>query len=131
MSTNLKTLHPKDKLKKANELFEEYNIHHIPIEVMGDIKGIISMGDILFIKGMVNNSFDQFLQSMKFDTLTVDEIMTTNPYCVETSATIGDALDLMLEKGVNALLVKEKDKLEGIVTSQDMMQYFQSIIKNL
>jgi CBS domain-containing protein len=129
MSTNLKTLHPKDKLKKANAIFEEYNIHHIPIEVMGDIKGILSMGDILFIKGMINNSFDQFLQSMKFDTLTVDEIMTTNPYFVNTDATIGDALDLMLAKGVNALLVAENNKLSGIVTSQDIMKYFQSILK--
>ena len=48
ITRKLKTLHPKDKLIRAKEIFDEYDIHHIPVHVMGDIRGIVSLGDILF-----------------------------------------------------------------------------------
>ena len=38
LSKNLKTVHPKDKLIRAKEIFDQYEIHHIPVHVMGDIR---------------------------------------------------------------------------------------------
>lgn len=128
MSKNLKTLHPKDKLKAAKALFNEYNIHHIPVEVMGELKGIISLGDLLFLENIVTNSFDQFLQKQKLETAHVDEIMTAKPYYVESEARMSQALDIMTNNRVNALPVVEKGKLVGLITSYDLLQYLRKKI---
>jgi len=129
ISRNLKTLHPKDKLIRAKEIFEEYDIHHIPVHVMGDVRGIISLGDILFMKGFTNNSFDDFLKNKKFQLMTVDEVMTPRPFCANTDDLISEVLETMIEQRVNALPVKENDELVGIITTFDLLKYFQTILK--
>jgi len=130
ISKNLKTLHPKDKLIRAKEIFEEYDIHHIPVHVMGDVRGIVSLGDILFLEGFTNNTFDEFLKNKKFQLTTIDEIMTARPYCANVDDLISEVLEVMTEKRVNALPVKENDELVGIVTTFDILKYFKKILNN-
>lgn len=130
MSRNLKVLHPKSKLISAKEIFEEYDIHHIPVAVMGDVKGIISQGDILFLEGVVNNSFDEFIRTKKYEISTVDEIMTSRPYTIESDKLISEALDIMIEKRVNCLPVKENLDLIGVITNYDILKHFRKALKN-
>lgn len=129
MSKNLITLHPKEKLKRAKEIFEEYKIHHIPVEVMGKIRGIISLGDILFLEGMVTTSFDKFLKKKKYEVATVDDIMTSNPICIQDTAMLSEALDVMIIERINAIPVRKEDKLVGLITSYDILKYLKSEIK--
>lgn len=126
MSTNLKTLHPKDKIQRAKDIFDEYDIHHIPVAVMGDIRGIISLGDLLFLEGVANNSFDNFLRTKKYQMATVDEIMTARPHCIESDTLMSEVIDIMTEKRINCLPVKENDELVGIVTNFDLIKYFRT-----
>lgn len=128
MSTNIKTLHPKDKIQRAKDIFSQYEIHHIPVAVMGEIRGIISLGDLLFLEGMTNNSFDKFLRSKKYEMSTVDEIMTPRPYCIEVKALLSEVMDIMISKRVNCLPVIENDEMVGIVTNYDLMKYFRNLI---
>jgi CBS domain-containing protein len=130
MSCNLKTLHPKDKLVRAKELFKEFDIHHIPVHVMGDVRGIISLGDLLFLEGFVTNSFDDFLRTKRYEMATVDEIMTSRPFTVESDMLLSEVLELMTEKRVNALPVKENNELVGIITTHDIMKYFLSLLND-
>lgn len=128
ISRNLKTLHPKDKLIRAKEIFEEYDIHHIPVHVMGDVRGIVSLGDILFLEGFTNNTFDEFLKNKKLQLTTVDEIMTARPYCANIDDLVSEVLEVMTEKRVNALPVKENDELVGIITTFDILNYFKKVL---
>ena len=128
ISRRLKTLHPKDKLIRAKEIFDEYDIHHIPVHVMGDVRGIISLGDILFLEGFTNNTFDEFLRNKKFELTTIDEIMTARPYCANSDDLVSEVLDTMIEKRVNALPVKENDELVGIITTFDILKYFREVL---
>jgi acetoin utilization protein AcuB len=130
ISRNLKTLHPKDKLISAKALFQEYDIHHIPVHVMGDVRGIISLGDILFLEGFTNNTFDEFLKNKKMQLTTVDEIMTSRPYCADIDDLLSEVLEVMIEKRVNALPVKENEELVGIITTFDILNYFKNALKN-
>lgn len=130
ISRNLKTLHPKDKLIRAKEIFDEFDIHHIPVHVMGDVRGIISLGDILFLEGFTNNTFDEFLKNKKFELSTIDEIMTARPYCANVDDLVSEVLDTMIEKRVNALPVKENDELVGILTTFDILKYFRNVLNN-
>lgn len=126
MSKKLITLHPKDKLVRAKEVFDEYLIHHIPIEVMGEVRGIISQGDILYLEGIVNNSFDEFLKSQKYSITTIDEVMTRRPHCVESDIRIDEAIDIMLNYNVNCLPVTEEGNLVGIITHRDILKHFKN-----
>jgi len=40
MSTKVKTLHPKDKIQSAKDIFDQYDIHHIPVAVMGELRDV-------------------------------------------------------------------------------------------
>lgn len=130
MSRNLKTLHPKDKLISAKAIFNEFDIHHIPVHVMGDVRGIISHGDILFLEGFTNNTFDEFLKNKKLHLTTVDEVMTSRPYCAGVDDLLSEVLEIMIEKRVNALPVKENDELIGIITTFDILKYFRKALNN-
>lgn len=131
MSTNLKVLHPKDKIQRAKDLFDEYDIHHIPVAVMGDLRGIISLGDLLFLAGVTNHSFDEFLRQKKYELSTVDEIMTSRPYYVESDTLISEVMEIMIDKRVNCLPVNENDELVGIITNFDLIKYFKSKLNTI
>lgn len=128
MSTKLISLHPKDKLKRAKEIFQQYDIHHIPVHVMGSVKGIISLGDILFLEGIVTNSFDEFLRTKKYDLATVDEIMTPKPICISSEKHLNDALDIMITRRINALPVTENNILVGLITTYDILRLLKTQI---
>lgn len=128
MSTKLKTLHPKDKLKIAKGYFDTYDIHHLPVQVMDEIRGIISFGDILYLEGLVTNSFDEFIKNKKLETMDVEEVMTKRPFCIEADLKVSDAIDMMLEKRINALPVVDKGKLVGIVTTRDLLKCMRTIL---
>ena len=121
MSSKLLTLHPKDKLTRAKEIFHEYDIHHIPVVVLNKIVGIISQGDILYLESVVSNSFDRFIQEKKFELNTIDEVMTVDPVCMGSESTIGEVLSTMLNRRINAIPITENDELIGLVTSQDLL----------
>ena len=129
MSTHLKTLHPKEKLSEAKEIFKQYDIHHIPVQVMGEIRGIISLGDLLFLEGIVTNSFDEFIQTKRMELSTVDEIMTPNPICVDAEILLSEALDILTKHRINALPVLEEGKLAGIITTYDILKYLKNYLK--
>ena len=123
MSTKVKTLHPKDKIQSAKDIFDQDDIHHIPVAVMGELRGIISLGDLLFLEGMTNNSFDEFLRTKKYEMATVDEIMTPRPYSVDRETLLSEVIDIMLDKRINCLPVKDNGELVGIITNYDLIKF--------
>jgi CBS domain-containing protein len=128
MSEKLLTLHPKDKLERCMEFFEEFHIHHIPVVVMNEVVGIISQGDILFLKSLTENRFDEFYQDNKLNVMLVEEIMTSNPICIDHEAMLGKAVDLMTENKINALPVTEGKELRGLLTTHDILRYLAKIL---
>lgn len=125
MSKKLITLHPKDKLKRAKEIFEEYKIRHIPVVVMNEIAGILSKGDILYLEGIVRNGFDKFIQESMLNTMTIDQVMTAQVKCAHIDQSIGEVVDIMIDHKINAMPILEKDLLVGLVTTFDIMKSLQ------
>lgn len=125
MSKKLITLHPKDKLKRAKEIFEEYKIRHIPVVVMNKVAGILSKGDILYLEGIVRNGFDKFIQESMLNTMTIDQVMTAQVISAHTDQSIGEVVDIMIDHKINAMPIVEKDLLVGLVTTFDIMKSLQ------
>jgi len=127
MSTKLITLHPKDKLQRAKDIFKQYDIHHIPVVVMNKIVGIVSQGDILYLESVITHSFDRFIIEKRFELDTIDQVMTPDPICTTSAQTVSEVLDTMLNQGINALPVVDDGQLVGLVTSQDFLRILDSI----
>jgi CBS domain-containing protein len=131
MSAKLITLHPKDKIARAEELFESFDIHHIPIVVMNKVVGIISQGDVLFLtRKPVMHSFDQFIKEKRINLGSIDEIMTTEVITVDAKTSISKVLEVFLTKRINAIPVLDNGEIVGLVTSFDMMSYLKTILQN-
>ncbi len=122
MNKKLITLHPKDKISQAEEIFKTYKIHHIPIVVSSQLVGILSMGDIFYSRKQKSINADKFLNNVDIALMTVEEIMTHNPYCIGPEASITDALNTLESKRVNALPVVEDEKLVGLITTYDLLK---------
>ncbi len=59
----------------------------------------------------------------KLTSVLVGDVMTKNPVTVTSSATVGEALSIMLSKGFRRLPVTDGEKLIGIFTGMGLLRY--------
>lgn len=123
MSTNLVTLNIKDTLEKAEQLFKENKIRHIPIVKNREILGMLSYTDILRISFADVTDDEENVDTFVYDMFTIEQVMAKNVFMVPPYATIKDVAKLLAEKEFHALPVVEDGELVGIVTTTDLINY--------
>lgn len=123
MSTNLVTLNIKDTLEKAEQLFKENKIRHIPIVKNREILGMLSYSDILRISFADVTDDEENVDTFVYDMFTIEQVMAKNVFMVPPYATIKDVAKLLAEKEFHALPVVEDGELVGIVTTTDLINY--------
>ncbi len=126
MSDALVTLHPKDKASRAKEIFNQYDIHHIPIVVMKKVVGVLSMGDLLIKERKISKHTDKFLSQNNIFFHNIEEFMTENPITIDEKATLKDALELLTANRINCLPVVANNEIKGIVTSYDILVFIKN-----
>ncbi|WP_235296430.1 CBS domain-containing protein [Portibacter marinus] len=122
MKTKVLTLHPKDRMERVKQIFDQYNIRHLPILVADRIVGIISKSDFLKVEGISRDSFDAFLTEKIMKLHHVEQYMTSQIICCDGETPLSKILDLFLCNEIHSLLVVEKGKLLGIITPQDILR---------
>ena len=112
-----------NSIQQVQDLFVQYDMHHIPVVDNDRIIGIISQTDLL-------KCYDQLLksgESVNVDTLnskfTVEEIMTANPISVAPVTSLATASSLMVEHHCPSLPVVDHGKIVGILTARDLVSY--------
>ena len=113
MSTDLFTVRPDDLVDLAASVMDWRHIRHVPVEdTEGRLVGIVSHRGLLRLLSRGANSKP---------TITVSEIMKTDPITVMPSTPTLEALELMRQNRVGCLPVVEDGRLVGIVTSYDFL----------
>lgn len=98
-----------DTLETAAHFFVELGTQLLPISEKGKIAGVIYANDVLSAANLAG--------------LTVTDAMTFNPKTIKLGTSAAVARALMKSLGINRLLVvDEKGKLVGIVTSLDFIR---------
>ena len=108
MTTNLITVNPGDKLTKVKEIFDENNIHHIPVVRFKEMVGLISKSDFnYFLRGFSRNEEDRFINYARLRAYTAEDIMTKGLVALypETDA---------LLKREQQRLIEVKDRLKSL-----------------
>lgn len=123
MSKDLITVGPHDPLTDVKEIFEKYNIHHVPVVKFKKIVGIVSKSDFLyFMRGFSTSEEDRFINDARMRAYTAEEIMTKGLAKVEPEDRIGVALEVFKVNRFHAIPVVKNDELVGIVTTFDIIK---------
>lgn len=123
MSDKLITVTPKDKLIEVKAIFDNHNIHHIPVVRFKEMVGLISKTDfIYFLRGFNRNDEDRFVNEARLRAYTAEDIMTKGLAKLSPTDRINVALDIFLENRFHAIPVIENEELVGIVTTYDIIK---------
>ncbi|GGW53029.1 CBS domain protein [Winogradskyella epiphytica] len=124
MSTNLITLKREDDLETAELFFKRHKIRHIPVVAKDTIIGMLSYTDLLRISfaDAVDESETE-VESMVYNMFTIEQVMAKNVVTVTSDATIKEVAQILAQKEFHALPVVDSNRLVGIVTTTDLIQY--------
>lgn len=124
MKTQLVTLNADSKLGFANDIMYLGRIRHLPVVKGETIAGILTQRDLY--RASLTSILTNWKENKEFlDSIKVSEVMTKNVITVSPDATIEEAAQIMIDKKVGGLpVVKEKNKLVGLITETDVLQYF-------
>lgn len=125
MTKNLVKLNLKDSLSKAEVLFKKNKIKHLPVVNGNKIVGMLSYSDLLRISfADATDESGEYVESTVYDMFSLEQVMTHKVICVNTDDSIREVAEILAKEHFHALPVIEKDKIVGIVTSTDIINYF-------
>ena len=124
MTKNLVTLTTKDDLVKAEELFKKNNIRHIPVVSGSAIIGMLSYTDLMrisFADAIDEDEHD--VDTMVYNMFSIEQVMVKDVVSVSPTTTIKEVAQFLAEKEFHALPVVDQERLVGIVTTTDLINY--------
>ena len=128
MTTDLLTVDLHESVERVAQLFEEHKFHHIPvIDKSNSIKGIISLTDVermKYGKSLFRNPDLETYNRVLFQSTLAEDIMTNKVVTLQSTDTIQRAYDYFKNNQFRALPILEGQKLVGIVTPIDLLDYF-------
>ena len=124
MSTNLITVNHTNNLVEAEKMFSENSIRHIPVVSGDDIIGILSLTDLLRVSFVdAYGSDERDVDTAVYNMLSIEQVMVKNPISISSSQTIKEVAEILAKNEFHALPVVDTDKLVGIVTTTDLLNY--------
>jgi CBS domain-containing protein len=125
MTKEVITLTLDDSLQKAERLFKKHHIRHIPVvdEEKQLILGMLSLTDLKRLSFVDSYDDNASADTAIYNMLSIGQIMANNPVKVSSQAVIKEVATLLASKEFHALPVVDNEKLVGIVTTTDLLNY--------
>lgn len=112
---------PTTSVLEIFNLMKSKKIRHVPVVDNGEAIGVISDRDVQFI----THAGDAFQ-------LKASDIMTAEPYSVDSLTSVPHVVNTMAQKKINSILIHdEQHKIVGIFTSTDALQILADHYKNI
>ncbi len=147
MTIDLVAVTEKSTLREVIQLMLENNISGIPVvDNDGKLKGIVSESDVIRLKrklhmpdyiqlleSLINNAYPEDFNAAVTRALKmpVAEFMTKQVITVNENTSLFEITHLMLEHGINRILVVRDSRLAGIVTRRDIIRAMAAINKDI
>lgn len=105
-------------VSQAMELMRKYQIRHLPVQHGGQLCGVISDRDVKLA-----------LSFSGAEQMTVEDVMTPDPYIVKPHTSLQDVLTEMTEHKYGCTLIcQDNGKLVGIFTAVDGLRYLNDVL---
>ncbi|HRJ28591.1 MAG TPA: CBS domain-containing protein [Cyclobacteriaceae bacterium] len=111
MTTDLITAQSSDPLELVLTIMNWRNIRHMPVE---DEQGVVTG---ILTKRRIENYLSAPGSNQE---ATAQNIMITDPICIDASCSILYAMDIMIQKKISCLPVIHNQQLVGLITDYDM-----------
>ena len=123
MTTELFTVSPNDKLKKAKEIFDAHKIHHIPVVENKKLVGMLSKTDLLyFLRGLVDTKFQKVVDETRLNHYYAKDIMTKGLAKLNPEDRINVVIEVFKANLFHSIpVVSDDNELLGIVTTYDII----------
>ena len=106
MSRTFATIGPDDDLSTARSRLRASQMHHLLVMEAESVVGVLSMRDLAGRK----------------DTMLVREVMTPEVATIEAGASLRRAATLMVRSTTGCLPVVADGRVEGVITTSDLMR---------
>jgi CBS domain-containing protein len=124
MSKSPYTVKPSIKIFEIKTIFDHFDFHHLPVVENGKIIGIVSKLDCLnYYKKLSGTSTGKNFAYISDSNTRAQDIMSTDLTILQPKDTIGLAADIFLANKFHSIPVVEGEKLEGILTNHDLIEY--------
>ncbi len=124
MTKNVITLNITDSLEAAERLFKHHHIRHIPVVTGKTIRGMLSLTDLLRISfADAVDETEDFVDTVVYNMFTLEQVMAKNLISVNSKTTIKEVAEILSKKEFHAIPVIDNNKLVGIVTTTDLMNF--------
>lgn len=124
MTKKLITVRPDDTIKRVEELFKEFRIHHLPVVDKGSLVGIVSKTDYMFFKrGYGQGGPEKTYDELRLKSHYVKEIMVTGIAKLDADDRINVAIEVFKINMFHALPVMDGDALVGMITTHDLIKH--------
>ncbi|MBP8792437.1 MAG: CBS domain-containing protein [Lutibacter sp.] len=125
MTRKLITLKITDDLFKAEKLFKEHRIRHIPVvDNQKHIVGMLSLTDLNRISFLDSYDEDEIqIDNAIYEMLCIEQLMVKSIVKITSDVTIKDAAEILAKNEFHALPVVDNGVLVGIVTTTDLLLY--------
>lgn len=124
MTKNIIALTRSDDLERAEKIFNQYRIKHIPVVRRDMVIGMLSYSDLLKISLANTTEDENNVDSVVYNTFSIEQVMTKDVETITSDTTVKDAAIILANRGFHALPVLEDGVLAGIVTTTDLLNYF-------
>lgn len=123
MTGNPICVSPEAPLREALNLMKKGRFRRLPVVEGGRILGIISDRDLRLAMNTPVLVHEKDHDEFVLDTVKVGTCMTTEVYTLEPEDSLEKAACLMRDKKVGGCPVLEGDRLVGILTESDLLEY--------
>lgn len=122
MTADPVTVSPDALLAEAYRLMEENEVRRLPVvNKQRELVGILTRSDLLQHVPFFPDE-EELADELPYITMTVEEAMSYDPISIESTDTVQDAAELMLEAKVSGLPVRAGNRLVGIITESDIFR---------
>jgi acetoin utilization protein AcuB len=121
MTTPVISVEADTPVADAYNIMMERSIRRLPVVQNGKLVGIVTLGDLREARPSSATSLSIYELNYLLSKLTVDKVMTHNPFTMSPETPIQLAAKMMMDRKVGGLPVADEEgNLVGIITESDI-----------
>ncbi|MEA2574835.1 MAG: acetoin utilization protein AcuB [Chloroflexia bacterium] len=123
MSSPVEVVTPETPVADAYNTMMQKGIRRLPVVKDGQLVGIVTIGDLREARPSPATSLSIYELNYLLTKLTVGQVMTHDPYRVQTGSSIQDAARIMLRHKIGGLpVVNDQSQVVGVITESDIFR---------